>query len=166
MFDTADTQTFPTTELTIVPCPQSDAWAVVNPPGRHPGRRRVRRVLPTHAPADCDGRMTTAGPSTGSQSSIRERRDHGTQAHEHHEGRRKTCSRGDPPTGLPITLRAEAASGTPAGGISPSRALLPGCRTGQTRRAERACLPFVRRVMCRRRLLLGPCGHPLNCACG
>jgi hypothetical protein len=30
MFDTAETQLLPTTELTIVPCPQRDAWALVN----------------------------------------------------------------------------------------------------------------------------------------
>lgn len=30
MFDTAEKHSFPTTELTIVPCPQRDAWAVVN----------------------------------------------------------------------------------------------------------------------------------------
>jgi hypothetical protein len=33
MFDTAYEYALPATELTIVPCPQHDAWAVVNRQG-------------------------------------------------------------------------------------------------------------------------------------
>ena len=33
MFDTTEMHIFPGAELTIVPCPQRDAWAVVNRQG-------------------------------------------------------------------------------------------------------------------------------------